>query len=351
MLGMHFGVFSNGNRHNALAKDSYDEDLREIVLADKLGIEEAWLSEHGTLLSFQAPDQLPSADLFICKAAALTKQIKMGPGIRALPHYHPLQVATDAAVCDHLTGGRYYAGFGVGFGGGKFPQRGPMPGDHRAMFREAVDLILKAWTAPEPFDWDGEFWPGKQLHIIPQPLTKPGLDVGIACSRSEGTLELTAQKGFMPLMIWTTAPAQLRDMIDLYLRADPKASRERVRIARVVYVCDSVKQAKRELHGSDLEGALSAGRLDAYLKEGDTRADLSMEYLMDHGGAFCGDPDTVYEGIRRLYEELGGFGTLMLTTGKDWGTPRQRARSMRRFMAEVAPRLAKLEPAKAEAAA
>jgi alkanesulfonate monooxygenase SsuD/methylene tetrahydromethanopterin reductase-like flavin-dependent oxidoreductase (luciferase family) len=337
---MQFGLFSNGNRHNTLAKDSYDQDLREIVLADKLGIQEAWLSEHGTLLNFQAPDQLPSADLFICKAAALTKHIRMGPGIRALPHYHPLQVATDAAVCDHLTGGRYYAGFGVGFGGGKYPQRGPMPGDHRAMFREAVDLIQKAWTAPEPFDWEGEFWPGQQLHIIPQPLTKPAMDVGIACSRSEGTLELTAQKGFMPLMIWTSAPKQLREMIDIYLRSGEKAARSRVRVARVVYVTDSVKQAKRELHGADLEGALSAGRLDAFLKPGDTRADLSMEYLIDRGAFFCGDPDTVYNGIRSFYEEVGGFGVLMLTGGKDWATPRQRARSMRRFMAEVAPRLA-----------
>src|SRR5262249_28955844 len=111
---MRFGLFSNGNRLNQIAKQSYDADLAEIVLADKLGMEEAWISEHGTLVGFQAPDQLPSADLFICKAAALTKRIKMGPGIRALPYYHPLQVATDIAVCDHLTDGRYMAGFGVG---------------------------------------------------------------------------------------------------------------------------------------------------------------------------------------------------------------------------------------------
>ena len=47
-----------------------------MVLADQLGVREAWISEHGTLVSFQAPDQLPSADLFICKAAALTQQIR-----------------------------------------------------------------------------------------------------------------------------------------------------------------------------------------------------------------------------------------------------------------------------------
>src|SRR5262249_48479507 len=107
---MQIGIFSNGNRNNKVAKLSYDEDLKEIIVADRLGMTEAWISEHGTFLAFQAPDQLPCADLFICKAAALTKQIKMGPGIRPVPFFHPLQLATDAAVCDHLTGGRHMAG-------------------------------------------------------------------------------------------------------------------------------------------------------------------------------------------------------------------------------------------------
>src|SRR5207344_3096601 len=127
-----------GNRHNKVARTSYQEDLDEIVVADRLGIEEAWISEHGTFLNFQAPDQLPSADLFICKAATLTKQIRMGPGIRPLPFFHPLQVATEAAVCDHLTDGRYMAGFGVGVNVARNNQRGPIPSDPRAMMREAV---------------------------------------------------------------------------------------------------------------------------------------------------------------------------------------------------------------------
>src|SRR5882672_11636476 len=137
---MQIGIFSNGSRGNRVAKLSYDEDLYEVIVADRLGMREAWISEHGTFLNFQAPDQLPCADLFICKAAALTTQIRMGPGIRPLPFFHPLQVATDAAVCDHLTDGRYIGGFGVGINVAKNTQRGPMPADPRLMFRESVGL-------------------------------------------------------------------------------------------------------------------------------------------------------------------------------------------------------------------
>ena len=78
---MEIGLFSNGERLNQIAKTTYDEDLAEVILADDLGVQEAWISEHGTFIRYQAPDQLPCAELFICKATALTKQIRMGPGI------------------------------------------------------------------------------------------------------------------------------------------------------------------------------------------------------------------------------------------------------------------------------
>ena len=95
---MQIGLFSNGNRNNTVAKLSYDEDLQEIVVADRLGMTEAWISEHGTFLHHQAPDQLPSADLLICKAAALTKQIKMGPG-------HPAAAVLPSAAGRDRRGG------------------------------------------------------------------------------------------------------------------------------------------------------------------------------------------------------------------------------------------------------
>ncbi|HEX4195693.1 MAG TPA: LLM class flavin-dependent oxidoreductase, partial [Stellaceae bacterium] len=209
---MRFGLFSNGQRRNAVARTSYEEDLQEVILADALGIDEAWISEHGVFVSYHAPDQLPSADPFICKAAALTKRIKMGPGIRALPYFHPLQVATDAAVCDHLTDGRYMAGFGLGIGDGG-GLRGKLPAPQREMMREAIDIILKAWQSPEPFDWEGQVWQGKDWKIIPKPLTQPRPDVGIACARTDTTLEIAAEKGFFPLMSWTNPADQIAGMM------------------------------------------------------------------------------------------------------------------------------------------
>src|SRR5436305_3588874 len=193
---MEVGIGSNGERHNAIAADSYDEDLYEVKLVDRLGFREAWISEHLRGLGQTRPDALSAADLFICRAAAVTKQIMLGPGVRPIALYHPVQVALEAAVCDHLTRGRYLFGFGVGVpGANDMTQRGLGEDTiqlRRARMHEAIDLILRCWSAPEPFDYEGEFWQGKSISVMPKPYTKPRPPVGVASSTTLGTMQLAA---------------------------------------------------------------------------------------------------------------------------------------------------------------
>ena len=258
---MEFGLFSNARRFTRTTHDAWEEDLKEIAVADSLGFNEAWISEHGSLMTFNAPDQMPCADLLICKALSLTKQIKMGPGIRPLPFFHPLQVATDCAVCDHLADGRYMAGFGLGLTAHQHEPRGKLPGPPREMALESIDLILKAWEATEPFDWNGKYWQGKNWKIIPKPLTKPRMDVGLACSRSDATLDLAARKGFFPMLTWHQRPAELAKMAQTYLDSpydDIKPTRERIRVCRYLYVSDSKASARRELKDADVGAAAKA---------------------------------------------------------------------------------------------
>jgi alkanesulfonate monooxygenase SsuD/methylene tetrahydromethanopterin reductase-like flavin-dependent oxidoreductase (luciferase family) len=68
-----------------------------------------------------------------------------------------------------------------------------------------------------------------------------------------------------------------------------------------------------------------------------------MDHLIDEGVFFCGDPQTVTQRIKQFYQDLGGFGTLLLVCGKDWGTWEQRQRSWQLLMNEVAPHLNELD--------
>ena len=67
---MKFGFFMMPVHHpeKGLAR-TIKEDMETIVLADRLGFDEAWIGEH-----FTVPwENLPAPDLFIAKAFALTK--------------------------------------------------------------------------------------------------------------------------------------------------------------------------------------------------------------------------------------------------------------------------------------
>jgi hypothetical protein len=100
---LEFGIFSNGERGNRLAADTYDEDMFEVLVADRLGMTEAWISG-ASLASQTARRRLLSGHVHRQGGrAALTQQIKPGPAVRPIAIYHPLQVAMDAAMADHLT--------------------------------------------------------------------------------------------------------------------------------------------------------------------------------------------------------------------------------------------------------
>ena len=161
---MEFGIFSNGFRPHTSASQTYEEDLNEIVLADRLGFRDAYISEHhGEPVYINKVDTLPVPELLMCKVAGLTKQIRMGAAVKLIHLAHPVDTAIQAAVTDHVVGGgRFIFGFGSGFPNPLFAnERGLSHEDRHPRLRESLDLILKCWAAEEPFDWNGKYWQGK----------------------------------------------------------------------------------------------------------------------------------------------------------------------------------------------
>src|SRR5207248_4565779 len=131
--------------------------LAEIVVADECGFEQAWISEH---IGIFRPATLPAPELMIAKASALTERIRLGVAVRLLPLYHPIDVATMAATCDHLTKGRYMFGFGGGGPESGMNQRGFDRKYRHDMMLESLDLIKKCWATMDPFDYEGRFYRG-----------------------------------------------------------------------------------------------------------------------------------------------------------------------------------------------
>jgi alkanesulfonate monooxygenase SsuD/methylene tetrahydromethanopterin reductase-like flavin-dependent oxidoreductase (luciferase family) len=349
---MKFGLFSNGYRMRPVARDTYADDLHEVVTADRLGFDEAWISEHVVL----RPDGLPVPEMFFCKAAALTSRIRFGAAVRLLPLYHPIDVATQAVVCDHLTDGRYYFGYGSGAPAWWIhePRNIDLSLRHE-MMTESLEFITRAWTATEPFDFDGRFWQSKRVVVLPKPLQKPYPQMAVA-TRTTELLQTAGREGHIWLGSHYFSPTSFRQLTDVYKAAARDAGRQdptqHIRAGLAIHVADSVAEARRDIwegasrEMSDLAQIPSVAHFRDYVPPPPKRyEDIDLEYLIDAGMFHVGDPDTVFASIKRYYEACGGFGGLLLVMGKEWSTREKRDRSMELFMQHVAPRIRALEEA------
>jgi alkanesulfonate monooxygenase SsuD/methylene tetrahydromethanopterin reductase-like flavin-dependent oxidoreductase (luciferase family) len=352
---MEFGLFSeSGYRLNPVSADAYDEDLAEIIRADRLGFSEAWIAEPNHV----RPNTVTDANLLICKLAGLTRQIRFGTAVRNLPLIHPINIVREANVCDHLTRGRYT----FGYGGTRMQtmeqahQRGlPFSRDEtRPIVNEALELILKAWTSTEPFDFEGRYWQAEQVNVLPKPFQQPHPPIATACSGSPETLEFAGRNGFIPLLGRGNDTAdEIQEWAEIYLHATEAAgrapSRRTFHANHFVYVGENDAKAREDVM-DDLSYVLERRKretaifLQKHIPPGKTLETVTAEDMVDSGYYWVGGPESIYQRIQTYFDESGGFGVLLMPSGLPVANPRKRARSMTRFMEQVAPRLAHLDP-------
>lgn len=170
----------------------YNRYLDELCLADELGFDGVCVNEHHQ----SAYGTMPSPNLMGAILARQTRRVKIAVIGNALPLYNPVtRVAEEFAMIDVISGGRLIAGLVVG-GGPEYYSFSMNPTHARAMFQEGMDLILRAWTEPGPFEHYGEFWKLKYVNPWPRPLQQPHPPVWIPGAGSRETIELVAARRF-----------------------------------------------------------------------------------------------------------------------------------------------------------
>ncbi len=350
---MDFGIFSNGFRPHTSAGRTYDEDIHEIVLAEELGASVAYISEHhGEPPYINKVDSIPAPDMMMCKAAALTKRIKMGAAVKLIHLQHPLDVAIQAAIAHHLIGNnRYIFGFGSGFPTPLFTdERGLTYEDRHDRLHESLDFILKCWREAEPFDWNGKHWRGKGVVALPKPDTMPQM---ATATDSDAMLARMAEGGWTLVTAFLEPDARVRQKADKYAAlaraAGRMGARRNVVASRIVYIANSRRQAMDEMRAHvAFEVSVQAQRgflkmLKNLLGVEVPNGPHAIDALVESGFYMLGEPDEVAAQIKRFYDAAGGFGTFLMVAGKDWATREHRDRSMRRFFREVAPQLKHLD--------
>ena len=168
--------------------EPFDDLMEQIELADRLGFETAWLTEH----HFSGYGR-PSVPALAGHAIARTEQIRIGNAVAVLPLHHPLQVAEDWATLDHLAKGRLDLGVGRGSQPTEFTGFGISLDQARERFDEALEIIRLAWTK-DSFAYDGEFWSFPELSLKPKPYQDPHPPIWQAAV-SAYTVQMIVEKG------------------------------------------------------------------------------------------------------------------------------------------------------------
>ncbi|PYN79646.1 MAG: alkane 1-monooxygenase [Candidatus Rokuibacteriota bacterium] len=359
---MHFGLFMMPlHPPDRAFADAYDRDIDQIVLADQLGFREAWVGEHLT----ERWENAPAPDLLIAKALALTRNVRLGTGVTLLALHNPVYLAHRVAMLDHMARGR----FQWGIGGGGIPTDLALLGlDHtnptavRARSAEVLDVVLKLWASEGPFTYHGAFFdidtpvfdPRKDRGYYMKPYQQPHPPIAVAASTPNShSMRMAGERGWIPmsssLLSRPYLSAHWRLVEDGAQSAGRPAKRSQWRIARDILVAPTGAMAReraRAVLGRNYIRHQRPNRLGT-IQMASTKLESSMpdeavtvDYLMENVW-IVGDPRECADKIHQLYDESGGFGTLLAITtdSDDAGWDHE---SLRLLTEQVAPRVAHL---------
>jgi alkanesulfonate monooxygenase SsuD/methylene tetrahydromethanopterin reductase-like flavin-dependent oxidoreductase (luciferase family) len=356
---MQFGLFMMPLHppHRGFA-DSYDRDIAQIVLADRLGYREAWIGEHLT----ERWENAPAPDLLLAQALALTKNVRLGTGVTLLALHNPVYLAHRLAMLDHMARGR----FQWGIGGGGIPTDlalfGLEPSSVRARSAEVLDVVLKLWASEGRFTYRGKFFdidtpvldPVKGRGYYMKPLQQPHPPIAVAASTPDSTsMRMAGERGWIPMSSSLLSRSYLAEHWRLVesgaAGAGRQADRSSWRIARDVLVAPTSAMAReraRAVLGRNYVEHQHPNRIGT-VQMASTKLDpsisdeaVTVDYLMENVW-IVGDPSECAEKIHQLYEVSGGFGALLsiTTDSDDAGWDHE---SLRLLMEDVAPRVAHL---------
>ncbi|MEE9149542.1 MAG: LLM class flavin-dependent oxidoreductase, partial [Candidatus Tectomicrobia bacterium] len=204
-------TFSNSHFDPQLGSELYNTYLDEYEYCETIGFDGLMLNEHhNTPTCMAAAMNLEAAIL-----ARTTKEPKIVLLGNPLPIFdNPVRLAEELAEIDMISRGRLVSGF-VRSTGVESLATNTNPLYNRERFEEAHDLVIKAWTTPGPFRWEGEHYQFRVVNPFAVPLQKPHPPIWIPGTGSPETLVWCAEHRY-PYLFLETDPESTQDMMSIY---------------------------------------------------------------------------------------------------------------------------------------
>jgi alkanesulfonate monooxygenase SsuD/methylene tetrahydromethanopterin reductase-like flavin-dependent oxidoreductase (luciferase family) len=328
--------------------------IEQVKLAEELGFTSVWSVEHHFLESFS---HASAPEVLLSWIAAQTSTIRVGHGVRLLPYpyNHPIRAAEQAATLDLLSQGRLEFGTGRSATAAELGGFGIDPAQTRDMWRESLELILKAWQDPV-VEHHGKYFNQVARPMVPKPLQSPHPPLWMSCTSPEshevagelglGLLSFTLALAFDEVAsriakyrerIKTATPIgqfvnnQTAVFTMAHCAATPALAREQAEVGVMRYQHDQI-----DLLTSLLPGLKENSSYDYYNRFVGVDYDkFTYDYLDSRNMILVGDPERCIQ-LAKQYEAIGVDRLLLFVQYKDM--PHEHTMdSLRLFGTEVLP--------------
>jgi len=325
------------------------ETLREARLTDELGFDVIWLAEH----HFDGICAYVDPVSFAAALATATQHAKIGFAVAQMALHHPIRMAEQISLIDHLSNGRLIVGLGRGTAYNIYDYQG-FGIDHteaQARFEEAEAIMFEAWKGAA-FEYHGEFFNLKLPAFRPIPYTKPHPYVIRAAATEHGMLDI-ARRG-RPFMMNVQSNETTAQRMELYRRTLRFIGQDEAEVAanadacwawRNVFVAETDAEAERiavpAFHA--MHEHRVAMRLRVYEEQGVSIVPMPApgaappaRMVLEHS-LVCGSPATVAEKLSAVGKT--GIGGLIMQFRLGPMSYEDTAQSLTMFREKVMPHL------------
>ena len=291
----------------------YRRTLDQIVLAEQLGYDQVWITEH----HFVEDGYMPSPLVVAGAIAARTERVMIGQDVMLVPFVNPVRLAEDLAVLDNLSNGRMMLGAGMGYVPSEFAGMGVARSERRARLDDTLEILRRAW-AEEEFDYQGEVYQVVNVRVRPRPVQPGGPPLWVAAMSEAGARR--AARFDANLLPQGDRAAVLDPFFDGVRAAGRRIDDHRVGIVRHFVVSDDPEAARASSNGAALS-RLAAGEAaphesvkvyQQWFAEV-PKGDRMLTQLVEGEGAgrlipqdaFIGDAAACIAEVERMHTEFG----------------------------------------------
>lgn len=156
--------------------------LDQVKVAKQAGFSSLWLPQH--FVSGPAIRQLASSPM-LGLLAAHAEGLTLGTGVLLLPLLNPVLLAEEAATLDHLTGGNFILGVGLGYREPEFQAFGIERRSRVPRFREYIEVMRQLWSQ-ERVSFHGKYLHFDDIGLSLRPKNPAGIPIWVGSAVDEG---------------------------------------------------------------------------------------------------------------------------------------------------------------------